>query len=522
MLSAQAARRGRQVARIRTLQADNANPTQAPTVVKPAGTSLVQLLVLAYAACVFLPFLGSARTLTPHEVMAVHPAQRMLAEGHWIVPRYGGGFWLDKPPLTSWLTAGSLALFGSFSEFAARLPVALCAIALCGLMCGIASRFFGAQAGLLAGLVQATSVYMFMQGRLAEPDMVLALMLAAAHCVLLWNWGRGDLRLSWRAGALFHFFAGLAVLAKGPAAVAFLAATIFAFAIFSRSTRPIRSVLLNPGILVFLLIAAGWHIAAYLSVGQEALEQWTYNNLRRFVGQHRLGGSDSLFSYFYNLPWLMLPWSIVLVLGAPRLKAALREEHAAVHRFLWSWFLGGFVFLMLSLFKHKHYLLPILPPLSILTSVLLAERFASIPLPKRRVLYALFAAALPLFWFIGGYAMPLRDHRRGTAEFVRAATAKVPADETLHVLVLYQAPVSPYIQHAQTAYLDTPEAVEAALQERGDEPMWILTIRRNLSLAERYGYSFESLAEEPPRRKDPPDKSIVIGRLSRAPASRPS
>src|SRR5262245_7176380 len=75
------------------------------------------LLVALYAACVLLPFLGSSRTLTPHEVNTVHPAQRMLQDGdwrEWIVPRFGSGYWLDKPPLANWLTAIALAAAGVF------------------------------------------------------------------------------------------------------------------------------------------------------------------------------------------------------------------------------------------------------------------------------------------------------------------------------------------------------------------------------------------------------------------------
>jgi hypothetical protein len=55
------------------------------------------LWVALYAAVIYLPFLGSARTLTSHEVMVTHAAQRMLIDGHWVVPHFASGLWLDKP-----------------------------------------------------------------------------------------------------------------------------------------------------------------------------------------------------------------------------------------------------------------------------------------------------------------------------------------------------------------------------------------------------------------------------------------
>ncbi len=67
------------------------------------------LFVASYACLIYLPFLGSSRTLTRHEVMVTHPALRMLADGEWLVPHYSSGRWLDKPPLVSWLVIRSFA-----------------------------------------------------------------------------------------------------------------------------------------------------------------------------------------------------------------------------------------------------------------------------------------------------------------------------------------------------------------------------------------------------------------------------
>lgn len=72
------------------------------------------------------------------------------------------------------------------------LPAALSAIALCVLVAAVADRYLGRAATLLAGLTQASCIYMYMQGRLGEIDMVLTLLLAAAHGVLAVYWGRGQ------------------------------------------------------------------------------------------------------------------------------------------------------------------------------------------------------------------------------------------------------------------------------------------------------------------------------------------
>src|SRR5262249_41857781 len=137
--------------------------------------------------------------------------------------------------------------------------------------------------------------------------------------------------------------------------------------------RPLWAVLWTPGVAAFVAIAGGWHVAAWLLVGHEATDQWFYNNLTRVRGQHTLGASEGFFSYLYHIPWLVLPWTVALLVGARVIATRLRGPQRAMHQYLWAWFLGGFAFLMVSLFKHKHYVVPVLPPFSVFAAIVLDE-----------------------------------------------------------------------------------------------------------------------------------------------------
>src|SRR5690606_25365129 len=86
----------------------------------------------------------------------------------------------DKPPLMHWSIAAAMAGFGTEAEWAARLPAMLSAVATALVIAGLAARWHGDRVGLLAGLVQSTGIYVFMQGRLAEADMMLCAAVAAA------------------------------------------------------------------------------------------------------------------------------------------------------------------------------------------------------------------------------------------------------------------------------------------------------------------------------------------------------
>jgi 4-amino-4-deoxy-L-arabinose transferase-like glycosyltransferase len=86
------------------------------------------------AAC--LIFLGSI--VSPPSLMddvdAVYAtvARSMIESGDWVTARLNGVLYVDKAPMQVWVMAVSFAVFG-VSDWAARIPMALAAVALCWL-----------------------------------------------------------------------------------------------------------------------------------------------------------------------------------------------------------------------------------------------------------------------------------------------------------------------------------------------------------------------------------------------------
>jgi 4-amino-4-deoxy-L-arabinose transferase-like glycosyltransferase len=474
----------------------------------------VLLWVTLYACAIFLPFLGSSRTVTRHEVIVTLPALQMIENGDWLIPYYTNRVWIDKPPLIGWVTALLYVATGGFSEWACRLPAALSAIGLCVLVAILARRFMDERVALLAGLAQATAVYAYMQGRLGEIDMPFALLLGGAHATLLWHWGRGELRIPWLSAAAFHILAALAFLAKGPLALAFLGCTILAYCGVRRSFKPLTTVLLTPTIVLFPLVGLSWYVAVYLKVPELALERWAYTYVDRFTGQHHLGRQSPLL-YAVAIPWLALPWSVVLLLGARPLFRDARRPDAYFQKYLWCWFLAGLVPLLISQFKHKHYCIPILPPLSIFAGqvlVLFAERIGAIH--AKRIFIGAFLGIAVALAIIGGFVMPRRDHRKPTVDFVRTQTAKLPPGETLYVVGLAQSAVYPYIQ-CRWVGLNSAKDVQRVLEAADQRPVRVLTLQGFLPLAARLGLGLEVEAVEPVRRKYPAPLVLVMGTARR-------
>ncbi|HEV3416743.1 MAG TPA: glycosyltransferase family 39 protein, partial [Pirellulales bacterium] len=96
-------------------------------------------------------------------------AREMMARGEWVVPTFNHHPWLEKPVLVYWLMIGSFRLFGP-TEFAARFPSAICALATALVAYQLGRRLFRPQVGLWAGLILATSLMFVVVGRAATHD----------------------------------------------------------------------------------------------------------------------------------------------------------------------------------------------------------------------------------------------------------------------------------------------------------------------------------------------------------------
>src|SRR5512144_1817266 len=91
--------------------------------------------------------------------------RNMLQSGDWVTARLDGVAYLEKAPLKHWMTAASFAIFG-VHDWAARLPVALSAIALAWVVFRFGRWAFSPKAGFYAGLAAATCIGMFLFTRI--------------------------------------------------------------------------------------------------------------------------------------------------------------------------------------------------------------------------------------------------------------------------------------------------------------------------------------------------------------------
>jgi len=189
----------------------------------------------------------------------------MLSSGDYVTARLDGVPYLEKAPLIYWLIAGSYKVFG-VHDWAARIPIALSAIALSWLTAAIGIWAFGRKAGLYAGLTISICVGLFLFTRVLIPDVMLTFTIALAMWAFLraidedephpraWAYvlaasmGVG-LLLKSLIGAVFPVGAGLVYLA--------LTGQLF-------SARTWKRLHVFSGALIALAIAVPWHVLATL------------------------------------------------------------------------------------------------------------------------------------------------------------------------------------------------------------------------------------------------------------------
>lgn len=322
--------------------------------------------VLLFGVSILSISLDSARVLTYHETLFAQPAKEMVQTGDWVIPRIAGKPSCHKPPLTYWTIAASMMVFRSDAEWVVRLPMVIAALAAALLVARSAAAIYTSQTGLLAGLTFLSSFYVLMQARLAEADILLCLTVCAAYaCYLdgITDHDSGRRRVG--LGVLFFLVTALSFLIKGPLGPGLILGGITCFVLWDRRWTDVRFLFNPAGWLLAVAVAAAWPIAAYLSYPQ-IVDDWYAHNVGRFAGT--LGGRKPPLFYFYIVPAMLLPWTPFVFGGL--WKTHHDREWRRRHIRLWvCWFAFGFTVFSLSAWKHKHYVIPLLPPFSIFAAL---------------------------------------------------------------------------------------------------------------------------------------------------------
>lgn len=336
----------------------------------PLAEAVYWLVLAAMCLGLFFSTLGLRTLWETDEARYAEIAREMIEAPSWewwVVPRLNYVKYMEKPPLSSWLTALSFKAFG-VSDYSARLTPALFGALTVLLTCLLGRAMWSMRAGFWSGVVLATSLMFALLSQVLLVDMVLCFgVVLALHG--LWamcqqeRWG------------LYAFWVGCAIgfLTKGllGPGLAGLAAVIYLG--LSRQWRVLWRMFDYRGVLTFVVICAPWVIAAaILEDGFIKYFFWDEQFGRLATTRHQR--HEPFYYYFGLVPAAIFPWTAFLPAVAGRLwpGTAWRGPQNRALLFCMVWFGAYFVFLTLSQSKMLHYALPMLPPLALFTGRYLA------------------------------------------------------------------------------------------------------------------------------------------------------
>jgi 4-amino-4-deoxy-L-arabinose transferase-like glycosyltransferase len=369
-------------------------------------------------------------------------AREMLARRDYVTPVLWGHPWLEKPALYYWRAMFAFREFG-VHDWSARLPSASFAFMLVVLIYLHIRRFRnGGQ--LDAALITASCAAILSFARGASTDMQLAAPFAIG--MLGWYaWYETNSKF-W----LFdiYFFVGAATLAKGPIAPLMALVIIGIFAGLRREWSLFRRSLWWPGMVLYFAMVLPWFIAVQLRNPTFLKIFFLEHNLERFATDR----FEHYHPFWYYVPVMLLgltPWAVIAVtafvdavggsINEWRVRRAkiLYVGHGragdAFPEFLVLWALVPILIFSFSESKLPGYILPAVPPLTILAGDYL-NRIRNRGLkPWLLVLHAVLTGILTMFVLL--MPLHLRDPEAVPPRIAIIAAGMVGVAATVFILI---------------------------------------------------------------------------------------
>ncbi|QIE60940.1 phospholipid carrier-dependent glycosyltransferase [Rasiella rasia] len=331
-------------------------------------------------------------------------AREMLDDGNWLLTTLNGEPRYQKPPLPTWLTAFSAAIFGLKSLTAMRLPAALVTLLLVLTTYKFTVRISNNRIlAFVAALVLSTSFYIIFSGRNGQWDIFThAFMTVCIYQLFLFFTHETKKYQRILIAALFF---GASFMSKGPVSLyALLLPFLIAFGVtYKFKNIKSRIVPLFVFLVVSLVLSGWWYWYTYTfdpeavaEITRRETSNWTGYNVRPFY-------------YYWSFFTQSGVWTIIAFIGLlyPYLKNRVSDKKGYLFTFLWT--MASVVLLSVIPEKKSRYLLPVLIPLALNTAFYIEYLFLKFSElnDKRETIPVYFnfglIATIGIIFPVGGY-----------------------------------------------------------------------------------------------------------------------
>ncbi|HTR26094.1 MAG TPA: glycosyltransferase family 39 protein [Terriglobales bacterium] len=350
----------------------------------PLADWRVALLVLVGLwIAIYMVGLSSAPLLDDADTVHAEAAKEMLQRHDWVTLYANGERYLEKAPLMYWSVAMSYELFG-ISEWSTRFPLMLGVLAMIFATYGLGRWALGGGGGFDSALVLATALGPFLFTRFLIPDVLVGLWLTLTFWFFL-----ASLEQETPSQAVCWGLAvvcALNVLTKGLIGLVFPAGAIGIYLLLNGKLRHLLRLRPVSSTLVFLAVAAPWHILASLRNPPQGNVRgflWFYfvnEHVRRFLGTRMPRDYDTvpLVLFWVLLVLWLVPWTAFLpqaLREVPRRwrdfrSQMTRQQKAYLLFFLWNVVIVGFFSFST---RQEYYTIPAIPGMALLVGGWLAR-----------------------------------------------------------------------------------------------------------------------------------------------------
>ncbi|WP_066224839.1 ArnT family glycosyltransferase [Formosa haliotis] len=288
-------------------------------------------------------------------------AREMLTDNHWLLTTMNGEARYEKPPLPTWLSAISAAIFG-LNVFALRLPTVFMVMVIGVYVYRLSFSLLNNNVhSLVNACIVFTSFYTIGITIEAPWDIYAHgfMMIAIYHLYQLFQ----KKNKYWKHTIIAGICLGLSFLSKGPVSLYALCLPFllaYAFTFKFKKFRPKTFSIFS--ILILMLIIGGWWFiyvrlqdpATFSTITQKETSNWGSYNIRPFY-------------YYWSFFTQSGIWTIPAFIGLlfPYLKSRVRNLKA--YKFSFYWTLIAVILLSIIPEKKSRYLMPVLIPLAINT-----------------------------------------------------------------------------------------------------------------------------------------------------------
>ncbi|MFC5412041.1 ArnT family glycosyltransferase [Larkinella bovis] len=232
---------------------------KSPVFQRPVFWQVLSVVLLIPALFSYLGYLPlDTGTDEPRRALV---ALEMILSGDYLTPTLNGELYFNKPPLYNWLIAASFHLFGNYSSFALRFPMAV-SLLLYGLTIYLlVKQHLGPRTAFAAALMLVTNTRILLYDSMLGLIDITFSWLTYTAFILVYHFDRK--RNYWALFLSTYLLTALGFMMKGLPSLVFQGLTMLAYFLYTKQFRRLFSPAHFVGIGLFLLIVGSYYVAYF-------------------------------------------------------------------------------------------------------------------------------------------------------------------------------------------------------------------------------------------------------------------